>query len=256
MDKNPLTVFPDDPLTRVRALFRSTRARIAYVIERRTGKLLGRITRANILIITSSRSNALVESVMEEPPITLKGEERVREALIRMLNVDEWYAPIVDEEKLKGALGLENIISTLLEENQDYLATFELESIMTRDVETISPEDFISKIWDKMRETNYAGLPVVDDRHRLVGIVTQYDLLAYGVKLAYESSGGPHHGPKVKEVMTRSVDYLYPWSTIKEAAELIVNKGYGRIPIVESESTRKLVGIVDREDIVRFALER
>ena len=254
MDKDPLRVYPDDPLTRVRALFRSTRARIAYVVDPRKGKLLGRITRADILTITSLKSNALVESVMEEPPVVLDQDSRVEDALRAMLRADEWYAPVVEGGTLRGSLGLENIIQSMLEENPDYLAGREVEEVMTRDVKSVSPDDFVSSIWDLMREYNYAGLPVVDEKGRLVGIVTQYDLLASGVKLALESSGGPHHGPRVREVMTTSVEYLYPWSSVKEAAELIVRRGYGRLPVVESETSRRLAGIVDREDVVRLAL--
>ena len=254
MDRDPIRVYPDDPLTRVRALFRSTRARIAYVIDPRKRKLLGRITRADILVITSLRSNALVESVMEEPPVVVDKDSIIGEALRAMLRADEWYAPVVEGEILVGSLGLENIIRSMLEENPDYLASREIEEVMTKDVKSVSPDDFVSRIWDLMREFNYAGLPVVDEKGRLVGIVTQYDLLASGVKLALESSSGPHHGPRVREVMTTSVEYLYPWSSVKEAAELIVRRGYGRLPVVESETSRRLAGIVDREDVVRIAL--
>ncbi|MCE4618580.1 MAG: CBS domain-containing protein [Desulfurococcales archaeon] len=252
LDSSPLTVSPKEPLTRVRALFRSTRARVAYVIDKRTRKLLGRITRSEILAISSAKSNATVEAVMDEPPVILAPEDTIADSVSRMLRVDEWYAPVLENNRLLGHLGLEHVIKSMLEEDPKELEKREVETIMTREVEVANREDFVVSIWDKMRELGYTGLPVVDDKGRLVGIVTQSDLLSEGVKLALESSGGPNRGPRVREVMTTTVVYLYPWSKILEAAEIMVNKGIGRIPVVDSELDKRIVGIVDREDIVRL----
>lgn len=254
MDPSPLTLSPRVPLTRARAFFRSTRARVAYVIDERTGKLLGRITRSEILAISSTKSNATVESVMDEPPIVLAPNDLVRDSVKNMLAADEWYAPVLEGNKLLGHLGLEHVIRSMLEENPSALEELEIESIMTRRVEVAGRDDFVASIWEKMRELGYAGLPVVDEKGRLVGIVTQSDLLSEGVRLALESSSGPNRGPRVKEVMTASVVYLYPWSKALEAARIMVEKGFGRVPVVESERDKLLVGIVDREDLVKLIL--
>ncbi|MCE4600814.1 MAG: CBS domain-containing protein [Desulfurococcales archaeon] len=255
MDASPVTVHPRDPLTRARALFRSTRARVAYVLEERTGRLLGRITRADILAITSAKSNAIVETVMEDPPVILGPSDKVVDSVELMLKADEWYAPIVDNERLVGHIGLEHVVKSMVDEDPDTLENLSVEEVMTReDLETASADDFVMSIWEKMRELDYAGLPVVDEKGRLVGIVTQYDLLVAGARVNLESSSGAQKGPRVREVMTTSVVYLYPWSKVFEAAEIMIKKGFGRVPIVESESSRRLTGIVDREDIVRIML--
>jgi len=41
---------------------------------------------------------------------------------------------------------------------------------------------------------------------------------------------------------------------VREAASLMVNRGIGRIPVVDGVSTRRLIGIIDREDVVRAIL--
>lgn len=252
MDHSPLTVSPREPLTRVRALFRNTRARIAYVVDRRSRKLLGRVTRREVLAITSAKSNAIVEAVMSEPPVILSRDDTIADSVTRMLRVDEWYAPVLEGTRLIGQLGLEHVIGSMLEENRDELAKRIVEDIMTREVTTAGIGEFVVSIWERMKEHGYAGLPVVDGKGRLVGIITQSDLLSEGVKLALESSGGPNRGPRVRELMTTSVVYLYPWSKISEAAEIMVTRGFGRLPVVESEDSKRLVGIVDREDIVKL----
>ncbi len=253
-DKSPVTVSPGEPATRVRRVFRETGARIVYVVEPRRGSLLGRITRGDILAISSAKSNALAQHLMEDPPVTLEPEDRVGDAITSMLSVDEWYAPVVKGGVLHGHLGLEHVAAAMLTEDPDYLRGRKVEEVMTRDVVTAHMDDFVVRIWERMRELRYAGLPVVDSKGKLVGIITQYDLLSEGVRIALESPGGPNRGPRVREVMTASVTYVYPWSSLYEVARLMVDRGYGRIPVVESETTRRLAGIVDREDIVRIML--
>ncbi len=253
MDPSPVKVSPGDPATKVRSIFRSTGARVVYVVDR-DDRLLGWITRREILYITSSKSTATAQSLMDDPPVILQPNDPVGDAVSKMLRVDEWYAPVLDSRRLVGNLGLEHVVASMIAEDPDSLASVRLEDLMSKDTVTVGPEDTVSSLWRKMEEYKYSGVPVVDEKGRLVGIVTVYDLLSEAARLAFESSSGPLRGPRVREVMTSPATYLYPWSTALDAAKLMVERGYGRIPVVESERTRRLVGIVDREDIVRLML--
>ncbi len=251
MDPEPPRVEPEEPATRIRRLFRSTGARIVYVVGR-DGSLYGQITRGDILVITSAKSNALAKHLAAEPVVTLSPGDHAGPAIERMLRSDEWYAPVLDSSRLVGQLGLESVIRSMVDEAGVVLGEVQVREIMTTDVVTASPDDFVQSIWDLMRKLRYAGLPVVDGKGRLVGVVTQYDLLARGARVSMESSSGPSRGPRVREVMTSSVEYVYPWDSVLKVASLILNRGFGRVPVVDSEPSRKLVGIVDREDIVRL----
>jgi len=251
MDPNPPKVHPDEPATRIRRFFRVTGARIVYVVER-GGRLFGQISRGDILTITSAKSNALARHLARDPPVRASPDDRVGEVVSRMLDSDEWYAPAVESRVLAGRLGLEDVIRGMVEENPEALDDVPVSEVMTTRVVTASPDDFVSSIWEKMVEHKYTGLPVVDEKGRLVGVITQYDLLSEGARVALEASGGPRRGPRVRELMTRSVEYLYPWDSVFKAARLMLDRGYGRIPVVDKEPTRRLVGIIDREDIVRL----
>jgi len=251
MDRDPPRVQPDEPATRIRRFFRVTGARVVYVVDR-SGRLYGQISRSDILSITSAKSNALARHLASDPPITAQPGDRVGSVVERMLRMDEWYAPVVEGGVLAGRLGLEHVIESMITEDPDTLRDVEVGSIMTGDVVTAGPDDFVYNIWERMRQHSYAGLPVVDEKGRLVGMITQYDLLSEGARIALEASGGPRRGPRVREVMTTSVEYLYPWDSAWKAARLMLDRGYGRIPVVDKEPTRRLVGIVDREDIVRI----
>jgi len=255
MDPDPLTVPPDAPATRLRRLFRSTGARVVYVVSR-DGRLLGWVTRGEILYVTSSKSAATAAALMAEPPVKLGRDTPVGAAVEALLAADEWYAPVLGPGgRLAGSLGLEHVISSMLAENPEALAGVEAEEVMTREPVAARAGDSVARVWELMREHRYSGLPVVDDRGRLVGVITVYDLLASGSRPAFESPSGPARAQRVSEVMTRAPVYLYPWSRLVEAAELMVKRGFGRVPVVASERTRRLAGIIDREDIARLVLE-
>ena len=246
-------VHPEEPATSVRRLMRELRSRVAVVVDRRN-RLLGVITRGDILTISSRKSNARAKDLMSEPSVILSYNDKVVDAIKAMLRVDEWYAPVLRDGVVDSLFGLEHAIQRMLDEGEDDLEKIPVTEIMTRDVETVSPEDHVTSVWEKMRELRYAGLPVVDKRGRLVGIITQHDLLARGVVIARETAGGPSRGAKIRDLMTAAVEYVTLKDTAVEPARLMAYRGYGRIPVVNDRKARKLVGIVDREDIVRLLL--
>ncbi|MEB3780495.1 MAG: CBS domain-containing protein [Desulfurococcales archaeon] len=254
LNPDPLIVLPTESVGAVRRLMRDTGVRVVLVSDRK-GRLLGWVPRRVILNISSRKTSARIKNLMEDPPILLEPQDRLKSALDLMLRHDEWYAPVIESGKIKGLLGLEHVIKAALENASNTLSTVKIQDIMTHSPLHVKPDEFISGIWNLMRKWKYAGFPVVDDKYRLVGIITQFDLLRKGyTRIELESESGPHRGPRVRDAMTTSVVYLYPWSNALEAAKLMVNRGLGRIPIVESEDTKRLVGIVDREDVVRILL--
>ncbi len=246
-------ISPEEPATSVRRLMRELRSRVAVVVDRRN-RLLGIITRGDILTISSRKSNARAKDLMREPTVVLSYNDKVVDAVKAMLRADEWYAPVVKNDIVDSLFGLEHAIQRMLDEGEDELEKIPVADIMTREVETVSPDDHVMSVWEKMRELRYAGLPVVDEKGRLIGIVTQHDLLAKGVVIARETTGGPSRGAKIRDLMTSAVEYVTVSDSAAAPAKLMVYRGYGRIPVVESRKTRKLVGIVDREDIVRLLL--
>ena len=234
----------------VRRLMRERGYRTVAVVE--GGGFVGIVTRGDVLMVSSSKSEATASSLAYMPPVILGPSDRLSEALESMLREDIWEAPVVEGRAFLGFLGLGDVIRVALER-----APHELEGRQVRDYMTPSPvaveaEDFIARIWRRMVELRYAGLPVVDSGGRLVGMITQYDLLAKGyTRIHLESESGASRGPRVREAMTRSVRFVTPWSSLAEAARLMVANGFGRVPVVDDPKNMKLVGIVDREDVVR-----
>ena len=237
----------------VRRVFRESGARIVVVEDPRRG-FMGVVYRSNVLRVTSRKSQAKAKDLASEPPAVLSLSNTLLQAVNLMLKLDEWYLPVASEGELYGFVGLEHAINVLLEAGA--FKGLSVGDAMTRDPISVRPIDPLSKVWSIMVEKRYAGLPVVMDDGRLAGIVTQYDLIKKGyTRLELESSGGPH-SVKVSDAMNASVEYTLPGRPLEEAARIMLLRGYGRMPVVDSGERRILVGIVDREDVVKAAFRR
>jgi len=156
------------------------------------------------------------------------------------------------------------MVKSLFEE-QDMLNAGE---IMTRNVVTLSPETGILDAARLLLETGYNGFPVVDREGRVVGILCQSDLIAQQKKLPIPSvftlldSLIPLKPARnmekeiqriaaisVGEAMTRNPVTVTPETVIEELAELMVDKNFHTLPVVDQEGS--LVGVIGKEDILK-----
>ena len=254
MDRNYPFLYSDELATKARATLRSRGLRVLPVVDEHK-HLLGVISRGNVMVITSSISPIRVRGIMSVPKFVATMEMDLSHAVREMIRLDEWYIPVVrssQDNTYTGLLGLEDVISTFLERNIAKLSK-PLSDVMSTRLVTCSPDDEVDNIWRLMQERAFAGLPVVK-REKLVGMVTQKDLLDSGVIFpAFEAKKGRFKAPsKISSVMKTPVISMKTTSTVKEAAELMLEKNIGRVPVVNEKG--KLVGLVDREDIVKVLL--
>ncbi|MDI6709745.1 MAG: CBS domain-containing protein [Thermoanaerobacterales bacterium] len=140
--------------------------------------------------------------------------------------------------------------------------------IMTRDVITVCPEDDVEKAARLLLEHHVSGLPVVDDAGKLVGIVSEADLVLQekGVRgpLYTVFMGGVLYlenprrfdeefrraiARKIGDLMSKKVHTVAPDDPMTKVAAIMADKGVNRVPVVDRE--QRLVGIVSRQDIIR-----
>ena len=138
--------------------------------------------------------------------------------------------------------------------------------IMQPDPVTASPDDEVEKLIRLLREHELPGVPVVDGEGRLVGIVTESDLVLRGDD---EELHLPHYvelfggvvfleplqhledklrkafATKVSDMMTADPQTIAPDASVHEAARVISRSGHNRLPVVEGG---RLVGVVTRVD--------
>ncbi|MDI6888144.1 MAG: CBS domain-containing protein [Methanocellales archaeon] len=117
----------------------------------------------------------------------------------------------------------------------------DVREIMEVDVITLSDRQSLEDALNTMLIQNIGGLPIVDDRHRVVGIISESDFayLIADVKT----------GKIVGDYMSRRVVTTPPDISIGEAAKTMVSNGFRRLPVIRDDV---LLGIVTATDIVKY----
>lgn len=110
---------------------------------------------------------------------------------------------------------------------------------MTAPVITVLLGDPISRVAAMLHEHRISAVPVVDTGGAVVGLVSEYDLLARS------------DGSTAREVMTTAVLTVTEDTDIDHVRHLLVDRRIHRVPVV---SAGKLVGIVSRADIVALMI--
>jgi CBS domain-containing protein len=136
-------------------------------------------------------SVVLVKHLMSSPVVSLFAEQTLplAEDIMRFKHIR--HLPVVDDDgRLVGLVSHRDLlraqISSLtgLTETQRRTRQEEVRvrELMTRDLWTVHPETLASVAGQTMAEHRYGCLPVVDDQHLLVGIVTERDFLKFATK--------------------------------------------------------------------------
>jgi len=107
--------------------------------------------------------------------------------------------------------------------------------IMTTDVVSVSDASTIEDAARLLAHHRISGLPVVDGESKLVGLVTEHDLIS-------------KEGASVADIMSRSVISVSPDTDVEEVSHLLTNRRIRRVPVLQGD---KLVGIVSRSDLVK-----
>lgn len=117
--------------------------------------------------------------------------------------------------------------------------------IMTRDVVTISPDNSIGTAALTMRVHDIGALPVVDDRGRLLGLITDRDIVIHGV--ADEADPANTRVDALGLSLPRTVADDVELATVHEVMR---SARVRRLPVVRG---RDLVGMISISDLVRHS---
>lgn len=122
-----------------------------------------------------------------------------------------------------------------------------IREIMTKGVKTLNIKDTIVDATTVMLESKIGGLPIVDDDDKLVGILTEGDVVG---KLKNIIAGSD-----VEDVMTSDVMTTTPGTRIEGVTKIMVRNSIRRIPIVgedPKDNTEKLLGFITATDILKY----
>jgi CBS domain-containing protein len=137
-----------------------------------------------------------------------------------------------------------------------------VQDVMSRRVLTVQPGETLKEAARLLTEHRISGLPVVDGDGRVLGVISEADLLVKE-RGREPRRGGPLawlidpldvvdrlklDAHVVGEAMTAPALTIEPGRPVAVAAELMIEKGINRLPVVKNG---ELVGIVTRADLVR-----
>ena len=126
----------------------------------------------------------------------------------------------------------------------------------TGDLVTADVEELAVDVFRELREGRINHIPVLSEG-KLVGIVSSSDWLRasdYG-RSSSSQSGFPRVSARatVEEVMTKNLETIRPTTTIRRAAELLVEGQFHSLLVTASDG--ELLGIVTSTDIIRTFLQ-
>jgi CBS domain-containing protein len=138
---------------------------------------------------------------------------------------------------------------------------------MTTDVVTVSPDTTLRELYTVLQKERVTGVPVLDSSGKLVGLVSQRDLIvaetqslanasAYSDILELLSSRFLEDDRTIRrrfnwveEIMTQRVITTHPDAAIRDVCRLMCEKQVKRLPVVAGD---KFVGIISFTDVMQF----
>ncbi|NCC64236.1 MAG: CBS domain-containing protein [Spirochaetia bacterium] len=131
-----------------------------------------------------------------------------------------------------------------------------IERRMTRNPVTATPDMSIAEASNLMKQEKVHRLPVLDKEKRLVGIITEKDILyatpSPASSLSIHEMAYLLSKLTVKKLMSKNVVTITKDTTVEEAARMMVDQDLSSLPVLEGD---KLIGIVTKSDMFKILLE-
>lgn len=149
--------------------------------------------------------------------------------------------------------------------------TIKVGDVMTKDVLAIDANDTLDIISGLFEKYNYDGMPVIDSTHKLLGVITGYDMVVKssdvhlptmlkvidqiarekGDKRALEEHFGKLRDIKATSIMNPRLVTLKPDAPLEDAAKIFAD--YPKVnPLCIIDDAGKLVGIISHYDVIKF----
>ncbi len=134
------------------------------------------------------------------------------------------------------------------------MQSLKVTDLMSDEVVSVVPGTAFKDVAKLLAQYDISGVPVLDDEDRVVGVVSQTDVLAHAGPDPYAS---PDERPAARpttagEIMSAPAITVLAGGTAADAARLMTRRGIERLPVVDEED--RLVGIITRRDLLRMFL--
>jgi CBS-domain-containing membrane protein len=134
--------------------------------------------------------------------------------------------------------------------------------VMTEAVVAVGPDVGYDEIVEELTRRRVSAVPVVDRERRVVGVVSEADLLSHAPALEQrrprpwrrQVNRGGQTACTAAELMTSPAVSIRPHATVADAHRLMDDARIKRLPVVDGHG--RLVGIVSRGDLLRVHLRQ
>ncbi len=188
-------------------------------------------------------SDDVAGSIMNDAFVTIDPNDMVKEAIKHVVDVapdiefiDNVY--VIEQNRLTGVVSLKELIGAGNEPKR------KIHEIMTDNVVSLRPIDRVEEVIEVMRKYDFMLLPVVDDDHRLVGIIAYDDVMdaissESDIDYSYLAGLADVQEPIDRETVRSNLKKRIPWLVIL----LFINLITGSI-IAGFETTLKLIPVL------------
>ncbi len=135
---------------------------------------------------------------------------------------------------------LERLLDLLEEKVQPVVRVSEL---MSHHVKTVQTSDRIADAAGEMQRHGHEGFPVVDEGGRLAGLLTRR---AVDRAITHELGHLP-----ISQIMKPGRYTVRPSDSIVHLQEIMIEEGWGQVPVVAENDPERLIGIVTRTDVLQ-----
>jgi CBS domain-containing protein/mannitol/fructose-specific phosphotransferase system IIA component (Ntr-type) len=174
----------------------------------------------------------------------------------RYLQVLGAFARLLSDASMVEAMlaqsSAEALAALLRQAEYEVPAQITVRDLMTEQPLTVSPDALLRDAALFMVRADVEGLPVVDENDRVVGMLSERELMRHLLSHYLQGPGSKRPASTtrrlVRDVMTRQVLCVSPEQPLAEVASLMTNKDVDRVPVVFEG---RLIGFLTRGDIVR-----
>lgn len=235
--------------------------------------------------VLSALSRKSAQEVMTSPAISIEEDKFVNDAVDLMLRERVKRLPVVDAQgRLTGMLSRIDIFRTIMKEAPDWKAFGEqriqvgnlryVSDIMRRDTHTVFPETPVEEVLQIIDSNDIQRVAVVAQDGRFLGLISDRDLLVafspehpegiwdylMGI-LPFTERGKRHRELReylrartAAEVMNPYIVTVQEDTPLDEAIRLMTERGFKRLPVLDSEG--KFKGMISRDSLLRTGFGR
>ncbi len=219
------------------------------------GDLVGTISEKDLLklIVGSEPLSKTVADLMTEGVVTCDEETDVTVLCTRLADNAFRYLPVVRAGRLIGTVSRRDILHAYNDRHHSNERSLDVPAsvegplagdVMTRGLLTVGPETHIDRVMETLTRWNVTGLPVVDHPLRLIGVVSEKDVLGIFCR--------PDVGfTSVCELMTTEVVSFEEDTPLFDICTCLARSDFRSVPILNHGS---LTGVISRRDLIIYLL--